>query len=399
VRVEGATEAEAVARDGAVAQALAAWDQGRATAFWQEEAAAAQERVEALTARVRAAQVLGTEAADGDLDALIDERDAALARLAGATQALSSGGAGGLAPLPAIVRTRPATPWRPAGLAAGLTFGLAILAALRPSARPFGPARERIRDRAAGRTRAPTGVPVGRAPAPAAVLAVFPYAGAEDAVLLRSAAATLLEGLREHLASVRRAVVLVTSLHEGEGVTTVAVHMAEALARSGARTLLVDGSLREPALAARYAVVAPSGDVPVDAPRIASTLDWMRRPDGRHHVVGVDVGGGRHLDLVPQFHPTRPEPGTAETFFEPFGDALERWRGYEVVVVDAAPLAPVADARYLLPFATGVVVVIDRDRDDRRRRLEAAKRARMANARLLGFVVNEPAAAAVRVEA
>jgi Mrp family chromosome partitioning ATPase len=393
VRVDGATEVEATARERAVAQALVAWDGVRGAELQAAELAAAQERVEVLTERIRSVQVLGAAATDGDVDALIEERDAAVARFERASQALATGAVGRLTPLPAVARTRVPAPWRAAGLAAMLAFGMAIMAGLRPSAQAPEAVRERMRERAAGRSRAPTPPPAVRAPAPDEALAAFPYAGGEDPEALRSVATALVGSLREPLAGARTAVVLVTSLHDGEGKTTVATQLAEALARAGARTLLVDGSLWAPALAERYGVVV-GGDEEVvagsEVPRIASTLDWMQRPEGRHHVVGVELGQGHRLDLVPQFRATRPAPGTAETLFEAFGDALGRWRGYEVVVVDAAALATVADTRYLLPFATGVVLVVDRRRDDRRRRAEALKLLRAANARLLGVVIDEP---------
>ena len=166
----------------------------------------------------------------------------------------------------------------------------------------------------------------------------------------------------------------------------MACHLAEALARSGRRTLLVDASLWSPALAARYALVE---EPHAAASRIASTLDWMQRPLAHHKVVGVDLGDDRQLDLVPQFRATRPAPGTAAALFGAFGDALGRWRGYDAIVVDTAALDAVEDTTFLAPFATAAVVVVDRRLDGRRHRDEARRRLR-TEVPILGFVVDEP---------
>ena len=389
VVVLGASAAEASARSAAVTVAFADWSAAYASERLEASLATAQTRVEALTERVRVAQVLGV-ASDGDVVALLDERDAAIEARDAALAALATGPAAPLEAGPEVVRPRPSRALRDAAVSGAVAGLLGLLAGLRGAA-PATAATAKRRaqrhatprpspERARGRDAEPPDVPD--------TIARFPASAAEDGPELRTPADVLAGAVVEHGGSAP-VVVLVVSLASGEGKTTVACHLAEALARSGRSTLLVDGSLWSPVLAARYdAVEAPPGD----APRVASTLDWMQRPRGKHQVVGVELGAGRRLDLVPQFRATRPAPGTAPSLFGAFGDALARWRGYDFVVVDTAALDAVDDTTYLAAFATQLVVVVDRRRDGRRQREEARRRLRASGVPVLGFVVDEPRA-------
>lgn len=384
--VRGATVAEAQERSAAVAEAFAAWTIEHVVERRESELSTAQTRVEQATERVRAAQVLGT-ASDADVATLLRERDAAIEARDAALTALATGPTAPLEARPDVVRTRPSTAARDAILSGAVAGVLGLLAGLRGSSGTAAAAKRRAQ-RSPSPRAASAGARTRDAPAAsvADALARFPAATGDDVPALRSPAEVLARAVVAHDAPAP-AVVLVVSVAPGEGKTTVACHLAEALARSGHRTLLVDASLWSPALAARYDLVEAPNAV---ASRIASTLDWMQRPQGSHQVVGVDLGDERRLDLVPQFRATRPAPGTAAALFGAFGDALGRWRGYDVVVVDTAALDAVDDTTHLAPFATAAVVVVDRRLDARRHRDDARRRLRDADVPLLGFVLNEP---------
>lgn len=384
--VRGASSDEAAERSAAVAEVFAAWSIEHDRQRREAELVAAQARVEDVTERVRAAQVLGP-AADGDVAELLRERDAAVGFRDAALAALATGPTAPLEARPEVVRTRPVTAVRDAVLAGTVAGLLGLAAGLRGagSGAPGAPRRttprraapERGRSRGAGSLDAPD------------ALAHFPAAASDDAPALRPPAEALARAVVA-LDVPPPVVVLVVSLAAGAGKTTVACHLAEELARSGLRTLLVDASLWSPALATRYAL----DEVPAGATRIATTLDWMQRPLADHQVVGIDLGDGQRLDLVPLFRATRPAPGTAAALFGAFGDALGRWRGYDVVVADTAALDAVVDTIHLAPFATAAVVVVDRKVDGRRHRDEVRRRLRAANVPILGFVLDEPRASA-----
>lgn len=386
VVVRGGTQAEAEERAAAVAEAFAAWSIAHVGDRLESSLANAQSRVEEATERVRTAQVLGSES-DVDVETLLRERDAAIEARDAALAALATGSTMPLEPRAPVVRSRPSAAARNAvvsGVVAGL---LGLLAGLRGSEGTAAAARRRAQPNPSQRGM-PAATRTREAPpsSDASALARFPATTGDDVPALRSPAEALARAVAA-LDAPAPIVVLVVSVASGEGKTTVACHLAEALTRAGRRTLLVDASLWSPALAARYALTESpkAGEA-----RIASTLDWMQRPLGNHKVVGVDLGDGLRLDLVPQFRATRPAPGTADALFGAFGDALGRWRGYDAVVVDTAALDAVDDTNHLAAFATAAVVVADVRSDGRRRREEARRRLRDTDVPILGFVLNEP---------
>lgn len=139
--------------------------------------------------------------------------------------------------------------------------------------------------------------------------------------------------------------VVVTSAAPGEGKTTVAAGLARALSRAGRPVVAVEADLRRPALAAALGVAAPPargltaaivGGVPV--------ADLL-----------VEVSPGLRLLPAGELPPNAPEllgsADAARVLSEL--DAL----GMDVVV-DTAPLLPVADTRELLVHAPGHRVVL-----------------------------------------
>ncbi len=385
ITVRGGSAEEAEERSEAVAEAFAAWSIEHVVERRESELSAAQTRVEEATERVRAAQVLGP-ASDADVPTLLRERDAAIDARDAALTALATGPTAPLDVRRDVVRARPPTAARDALVSGAVAGVLGLLAGLRGSTGSAAAAKRRTQRYASQRAAPEGGRTRDAPPSDPAALARFPATTGDDVPALRSPAEALARAVVAHDAATP-AVVLVASVASGEGKTTVACHLAEALTRAGRRTLLVDASLWSPALAARYDLVEAPNAV---STRIASTLDWMQRPLGKHQVVGVDLGDERRMDLVPQFRATRPAPGTAAALFGAFGDALGRWRGYDVVVVDTAALDAVDDTIHLAPFATAAVVVVDRRLDGRRHRDDARRRLRDAEVPLLGFVINEP---------
>src|SRR5581483_11675537 len=75
---------------------------------------------------------------------------------------------------------------------------------------------------------------------------------------------------------------LVTSLHQASGTSTIAAHLALNLAQSGLRVLLVDANLRKPALHQTFHVVnarglsSSLGDVYVLQKRATEIYSWLQ---------------------------------------------------------------------------------------------------------------------------
>jgi capsular exopolysaccharide synthesis family protein len=170
-------------------------------------------------------------------------------------------------------------------------------------------------------------------------------------------------------------ILLVTSASEDEGKTTIARHLSESMVRYGYRTLLVDADLRSPSVASEFDLRE------VD---VSSTYQWLRAPGGAHNVFSVSLGESQ-LDVVPQFKPVSDAP---EALGRGLRRALKAWEGYDVIVIDAAPVLSVTDTLIIAPLCTGTLLVVDQRRSDRRNLLAAKGLLERVGVSILGVVSN-----------
>jgi polysaccharide biosynthesis transport protein len=171
-------------------------------------------------------------------------------------------------------------------------------------------------------------------------------------------------------------VILVVSPGAGEGKSFTSYNLALTFARAGERTLLVDADMR------RMAVTRALGQM--DAPGLGQLLEGPGVLT--EQTVPTEQAG---LDLLPAGKQTGGNPA----------DSLEGVRleqvlavakeHYQRIVIDAPPLAIVADAALVAPHVDGVLVVA-RLRWTRQRQLtEAIARLRRSGARMLGLSLND----------
>ncbi len=205
------------------------------------------------------------------------------------------------------------------------------------------------------------------------VLAVFQKASGRS--LSKEAANFLRASLLSQLADSHPKVILVTSAREGEGKTSVAMCLAESLARSHYRTLLVDADLRRPAVAAAYALPGV---------RNQRFEDLLKHPRGEVKPTNVKNSGVTLHVLPGRSGANNP----SELMATGFAEALAGLKpNYDVVVIDSAPLLPVADTLSILPHVTATLLVVNARRSDRRGVAAAVGLLRRTNARLAGLVV------------
>lgn len=165
--------------------------------------------------------------------------------------------------------------------------------------------------------------------------------------------------------------ITVTSAVPAEGKTTLVCALAAAMAGTG-RVALVEGDLRRPVIAARLGLV---GDV--------GLTDVLARRTGLGHAVqrwhGVDV-------LVCGTVP--PDPGELLSSGQ-MHEVMARLRAdYDVVLVDAPPLLPVADAGVLARRSDGTVLVGRAGRTTRSQVEGAVQALEAVGARVLGSVLS-----------
>lgn len=154
-------------------------------------------------------------------------------------------------------------------------------------------------------------------------------------------------------------VLMVSSSMIKEGKTTSCTNLATAFAQSGKRTLLIDADLRRPAIDKIFGIVRSPGltDLLLDTrdPRECfRTIDDIML--GKYGLnVAQSTPGLEYLTILPAGHivdkPT-------ELLTSPALDLLldDVRTKFDIIILDASPVLPVADAYVLAPKVDGVVL-------------------------------------------
>jgi protein-tyrosine kinase len=139
--------------------------------------------------------------------------------------------------------------------------------------------------------------------------------------------------------------VVITSGSPAEGKTTVAANLAISLARhSSQKVLLLEGDLRHPALTSKLGL----GD-------LQGLRDWFESQQPlTQFIYQVE---GHQLWLLPAGAPAEDALRILQS--ERFADAINRLSGcFDWIIIDAPPLAPLADIHFWVQKADGVLLVI-----------------------------------------
>ncbi len=168
--------------------------------------------------------------------------------------------------------------------------------------------------------------------------------------------------------------VVVTSPVAGDGKTSTTVHLGIALAKSGRRTLLIDGDLRRPRLHELFDVTNELGlrqllteDPGFTKPRVTSIPN-----------LSVLTSGGVDPNPTPLIF-SRRLPALLE--------ALQM--GYDIILVDTPPTGLFADARSWAQSALGVVLVVRAGRTDRQDAKTTCQRFAQDGSAVIGVVLND----------
>jgi capsular exopolysaccharide synthesis family protein len=168
--------------------------------------------------------------------------------------------------------------------------------------------------------------------------------------------------------------VMVTSSLEKEGKTTVATQLSASLARSGRRTLLIDGDLRRPT--AHRLFELPVGPGLSELLRSEAELEEVLRPT---RVAGLWMISAGKCD-----------PDAVQSLAKNgLGEACEKMRAeFDFIVIDSGPILTDADALLFGQYSDAVILSVLRDVSRVPRVFEACERLRAVDMRLLGAVVN-----------
>lgn len=144
-------------------------------------------------------------------------------------------------------------------------------------------------------------------------------------------------------------VLLVTSAVSGEGKTSVALNLVRAFAQSGQPAILVEADLRRPSLRNRMVIDDREGGLTTALTGRHRARDLLRDLPGER-------GSGALLLPAGPLAPNAPQLLSSARMTEVLEDLAA---GPEVIVIDAAPLLPVADTQVLLdnPQINATIIV------------------------------------------
>ncbi|WP_406472429.1 polysaccharide biosynthesis tyrosine autokinase [Streptomyces sp. NBC_01615] len=168
-------------------------------------------------------------------------------------------------------------------------------------------------------------------------------------------------------------IIVVTSSVPGEGKTNTAANLALSLAEAGLSTCLVDADLRRPCVAPAFGLVQDAG------------LTTVLIGQARIKDVMQQAGGGLSV-LASGAVPPNPTELLASARMEEV--LRELADTYEVVIVDTAPLLPVADTVGLASLAQGALLVVRAAKTSREQVRTAAESLDRVGVRVLSTVFN-----------
>ncbi|MFF5013617.1 polysaccharide biosynthesis tyrosine autokinase [Streptomyces sp. NPDC001165] len=168
-------------------------------------------------------------------------------------------------------------------------------------------------------------------------------------------------------------IIVVTSSLPGEGKTNTAANLALSLAEAGVSTCLVDADLRRPCVARTFGLVRDAGLTTVLIGQ-ARFEDVMQQVGGRLSVLASGAVPPNPTELLASARMKEVLRELADT--------------YEAVIVDTAPLLPVADTVGLASLADGALLVVRAAKTSREQVRSAGESLDRLGVHVLGTVFN-----------
>jgi capsular exopolysaccharide synthesis family protein len=167
---------------------------------------------------------------------------------------------------------------------------------------------------------------------------------------------------------------LITSAAPGDGKSAVAVNLAVAIGRSGARVLLVDADLRRPVLHQMLECA--------QRPGLSDVLTGARKPS--ESIIATRCSG---VWLLPSGTGlSNPSEQLGSKRFKEFLDKLSE--SFDWVIIDSPPIMAVTDPAIIANTTSGVLFVVNARRTQQKVAQAALDRLETAGASFAGVVLN-----------
>lgn len=168
--------------------------------------------------------------------------------------------------------------------------------------------------------------------------------------------------------------ILVTSATQGEGKSTTSSNLAVAYAQQGKNVLIIDTDMRRPTVHYTFKVANGLG--------LSSLL--TRQAEKEKAILPTKVDNLSILTAGPI--PPNPAELLSSRAMEHLTEQLRE--EFDIIIFDAPPLLQVADSRITSKLTDGVVLVVGCTTSDRQRVLKAKEQLELAEAKILGVVLN-----------
>jgi polysaccharide biosynthesis transport protein len=171
----------------------------------------------------------------------------------------------------------------------------------------------------------------------------------------------------------RPRVVLVTSALPGEGKSTMAMSLAQMVARNGQRVIVIDGDLRRPAVHRMAGVAHKPG-----------LIEWLINRNSLEEVIYSTGAGG--VDVIPAGDQPQLPPNllSSDRFRQLLRGLMER---YDMIILDSAPVLAVSDTRVLATLAEQTLFMVRWASTSHKVAASALRQLHEAGARIAGVAL------------